>query len=336
MFSVDMNASRRMVIGSAIAALGCIVALLSAHAFAAAPDLGTTNVGWQAGPDTPQVAQALDKGYWTQRGLTVHTIPTATGREALELLIGGQLDYAFMAELPPVIGAMQHQNFRIIAQIAQYNAMRVISTQPIDASFKSLAGRKIGATLGTNMDFQAYQTLQAAGSKASSLNLAPSDIVPALSRGDIDAGFMFPQFYSLAKKALGDRYNERRTPNYKQTFVLVATIDEITKHPDRVRALLAGLLQANEVVAQDAPETSVVVSKAMNGLVTPASLQALWVDYNFNIMLDRGLVQLMQQEAVWLHEGDYIKGPAPSPNLITSYIDPSFLGAMSPRTVTIK
>ena len=45
-----------------------------------------------------------------------------------------------------------------------------------------------------------------AGIKAEVLNVSPPDIVPALARGDIDAGVMFPDFYPSAKKALGSDY----------------------------------------------------------------------------------------------------------------------------------
>jgi NitT/TauT family transport system substrate-binding protein len=187
----------------------CAALVATAASGQAATDLGTANLSWQPGPDTPQVAQAVAQGLWTKRGVTVKSTATATGREAMEALLGGAADYALMAELPPVIAAMQHQNFRVLAAISQYHGMRVIATTAVDlSSLKNLAGKKIGTTLGTNVDFQGYETLVAAGVNPTMLNVAPPDMVPALARGDIDAAFMFPQAYPLAKNVLGNRYAE--------------------------------------------------------------------------------------------------------------------------------
>lgn len=320
-----------------LSALVCAALLAFARPTAAAPNLGTVRLSWQPGPDTPQVAQAVDKGLWTQRGLTVQTSATATGREAFEALIGGAVDYALMAELPPVVGAMQDQKFRVIATLSRYNGMRVIATTATDlSSLKNLSGKKVGTILGTNVDFQAYEALRSAGATATVVNVAPSDIVPALARGDIDAAFMFPQSYPLAKKVLGDRYNEKRTPGYAATFVLVATTDELTKHPERAKALLSGLVEGNALVAKDPSGSAAVVSKAMGGLTPPAAITALWSDYSFSIVLDPALISLFEREGRWLHEGNYVKGPAPTPGLFSSFVDPSLLHAVAPEDVTLK
>jgi ABC-type nitrate/sulfonate/bicarbonate transport system substrate-binding protein len=311
------------------------VALLASARPAGAADLGTATLSWQPGTDTPQVAQAVDKGLWTKLGLTVKTSSTATGREAFEALIGGGVDYALMAELPPVIGAMQNQKFKVIATLSRYNGLRVVATMPLD-SLKVLQGKKVGTPLGTNVAFQEFETLQGAGVTATLVNVAPPDIVPALSRGDIDAAFMCPQAYPLAKKVLGEKYNEKRTPGYASTFVLVATTDELTKHPERAKALLAGLLQGDALVAKDPAESAAVVSKAMGGLTPAPAIQALWADYKFAIVLDPALISLFEREGNWLHDAGVIKGPAPTPGLFASTIDPSFLRSLAPRNVTIK
>jgi NitT/TauT family transport system substrate-binding protein len=145
-----------------VAMMACAGVLLArVPSYAVAADLGTVNLSWSPGPDTPQIAVALDKGLWSRRGITVKTSSTPTGREALEQVIGGQADYALMAELPPVIGAMQHQNFKVIASLSRYVALRVIGNGSVDLSnLKNLAGKKIGTTQGTNVNFQEYSTMQ--------------------------------------------------------------------------------------------------------------------------------------------------------------------------------
>lgn len=322
--------------------LFALVAFLMTFAFAqpapaAAPDLGTARLSWQPGPDTPQIAQAIDKGLFTKRGITVKTSSTPTGREALEALIGGQVDYALMAELPPVIGAMQKRDFRVISTISRYGAGRIIGTATTDpSSLKNLNGKKIGTTIGTNVDFQAYLVLHAAGVRATMVNVGPADLSPALARGDIDAAFMFPSFYAQAKKLLGDRYREHITPEYQSTFVLVASLDEVSKHPDRVKAMLSALVEANKLVVKDQAESAAVVSKATGGLIAPADLVKLWADYKFDIVLDKKLVQLFDLEGHWVHENGFVKGDAPTVALFLGYVDPSFLNAVAPANVRLK
>jgi len=230
-----------------VLALLSIVIISIQKASSATLDLGLTKLAWSAGPDTPQIAVALSQNIWTSRGLTVQPINVATGREALEALIGGQVDFAAMTEFPVVVGAMQQKQFRVIAEISRYRGNRVIGT-PAMTSLKSLQNHKIGTTLGTNVNYQSDTVLQNAGVTATTVNAAPSDLVPALARGDIDAAFVFPSFFPLAKKILGDRYREIRTPDYVTTFLIIATTDMVEKHPDRVKAFLQGLLAANESV----------------------------------------------------------------------------------------
>ena len=50
--------------------------------------------------------------------------------------------------------------------------------------------------------------------------MSPPDIVPALARGDIDAGVMFPDFYPSAQKTLGADYREFKSDAYVAQFVL--------------------------------------------------------------------------------------------------------------------
>jgi NitT/TauT family transport system substrate-binding protein len=323
-----------------IVALVAFVTLLVAGApsYAATPDLGTANLSWSPGPDTPQIAIAIDKGLWKQRGLAFKTSATQTGREALEQLIGGQADYALMAELPPVIGAMQHQNFKVIAALSRYVASRVIGNGSVDLSnLKNIGGKKIGTTQGTNVNFQEFAVMQSAGIISPPVvSVAPSDLVPALARGDVDVAFMFPQFYGQAKRVLGDKYREKLTPEYQPTFVLVASSNEIAQHPDRVKAMIAGLVEADGMLAKDLPGASVIVSTAMNGLIKPPDLMALWADYRFGIRLDRSLVALFDEEAHWVHNSGFVKGPDPTMTLFLSYVDPSFLLAAAPKNVQLK
>ena len=78
----------------------------------------TTKVVIGGGPylDIPQLSVAMDSNLWSENHLEAEVIPFRSGRAAFEALLGGQLDLAFMAEFPAVIGAMRKQNFRVISE----------------------------------------------------------------------------------------------------------------------------------------------------------------------------------------------------------------------------
>ena len=63
-------------------------------------------IGWGPFPDVPQISQAIDKNLWEDEGLSVKIVPFFSGRASFEALLGGQLDFAIIAEFPAVIGAM--------------------------------------------------------------------------------------------------------------------------------------------------------------------------------------------------------------------------------------
>lgn len=318
-----------------VLALACLLALSVQPSRSAPLDLGQAKIAWSPGPDTPQIAVALSRNEWTHRGLTVQGVSVPTGRDALEALLGGQVDFASMAEFPVVIGAMQQKPFHVIAVISRYRGNRAVLTTAM-TSLKDLSNHRVGTTLGTNANYQADIVLKNAGVTATLVNAAPSDLVPALSRGDIDAAFMFPSFFPLAKKVLGDRYREIRTPEYVTTFLIVATNDMIDKHPDRVKAFLSGLLAANQYVSRDPVGASTAVSGAMGSIAAPDAIRNLWSEYKFDVTLDQPVLTLLVKEGAWVRDKGLVKGDAPTEQLFRSYIATEPLRQIAPRNVPLR
>jgi NitT/TauT family transport system substrate-binding protein len=300
------------------ALLVCAALFVGSSATVRAADAGSATFGWGPGPDGPQVVQAIDKGFWTRHGLTVKTVTFSSGAAAMEALLGGQLDFAAMAELPPTIAALQLRKLRIIAVYSRYRGNRAIVEQNVRAAL-ALAGRKIGITVGTTTELQAETVLQDAHVQATLLSLAPSDIVPALARGDIDAAFAFPAIYAVAQRILGEKYHEVRIA-IPSTFVMVATDDVVSNHPDRVRAFLAGLRDGNAALLRDRPGSAALMSAATGGSLTPAAVTALWSDYQFSVGIDAELPVDILKDAIWIHEHNLVKGPAPTTAQLSPYI----------------
>ena len=263
-----------------------ILVALNITLFASFYHADTTKVTIGGGPylDIPQLSVAMDQNLWADNGIEAEVIPFRSGRAAFEAMLGGQLDFAFMAEFPAVIGAMLGKDFKVIAEMSQYTATRVIhaGNAKID-TVAELAGKSIGVTTGTNVHYMLENELKAAGISAEIVSIGPPDIVPALVRGDIFAGAMFPSFYAGAKKALGARYQEIGIDSYGTHFILAATQKIIDEKPEIVTGLLAALVAGEKVVKSDPPEAHAAVSRVLGGTLKPEDVASESKNYNFNI-----------------------------------------------------
>ncbi|MCX2720891.1 ABC transporter substrate-binding protein [Roseibium salinum] len=286
--------------------------------------------------DIPQLSVAMDHDLFAKHGLDVNVIPFQSGRAAFEALLGGQLDVAVMAEFPAVVGAMRDQEFKVIAGLSRYQATRIIHTGDarID-SVADLAGKPIGVTAGTNVHFWLENELRDAGVEAEIVSVGPPDIVPALARGDIFAGAMFPSFYGGAKEILGDKYQEIPISSYETHFILVATQELIDDNPDAVTAVLSALVEAEEVVKADPTESHEAVSRVLSGTLKPEEVAEASANYSFNVSLDEALIDLMVDEGVWINQRGSIKGDVPTRDSIGAYFDSSFLAEIDASRVSI-
>ena len=294
-------------------------------------------IGWGPFANVPQISLAADKNLWKDEGLDVKIIPFVSGRASFEALLGGQLDFAIIAEFPAVIGAMRKQKFGILALMSQYKANRVISKS--DIGFKTmadLAGKKIGTTVGTNVHFMLDNEMQKAGIKAEVVNASPPDLVPALVRGDVDAAVMFPTFYAGAKRALGDRYRELRTPGYSTQFLLVGSANMVDKNPKVVRGVLSALLKGEQIVKKDPAGSQQAVVRYVKGAQNLDAIKTSWAEHNHRMMLAPPLLDLMVREGKWIQASGRIKNVAPTAALFRPYFKEGHLKALAGDRVTLK
>jgi NitT/TauT family transport system substrate-binding protein len=293
-------------------------------------------LGWAYSPDVPQLAQAYDKHLWATENLEPKMVPFATGRDAFEAVIGGQLDLAIMAEFPPVSGVLRNLKFSIVAALSKYVAMRVIakSATPI-TSLSQLAGKRIGTPIGTNVHFDVAEALKSQDVKAELVNVGPADLIPALLRGDVDAASMFPSAYEGAKRALGAQYQEVRLPNLEQVFILIASEKFSRESPDVIKRFLAALLKGEALVVSNPKDSQEATVRYVRNAISLEQIQATWPDYTFKIMLDNATFDLMAREGRWVRDMGYVKEGNPSRQLYEGFVAKGPLQAIAPDRVTM-
>ncbi|MCV6595554.1 MAG: ABC transporter substrate-binding protein [Mangrovicoccus sp.] len=304
------------------------------------PSLGIAEqltFAWTPNPQTPQVDIAIEKGYFEEAGLDIDFVAFRTGREGFEAMLGGQVDITFMAEFPAAVGALTGQEFGVVADLARFTGSRVILNNSSGdvASPSDLAGKKIGTTIGTNVNFCLDGVLSDAGVEAEIVSAAPPDLVPAVTRGDVDAIVPFPSFYSAAKASLGENYAELRVPGYEVHYILSASPEMIGERAEVLEAFMGALAKADADVAADPAAAMAAVSASMKGAMSTDDLAAMWEDVDIGLKLDTGLAELLVDEAAWILAQGVIKGDGPDLETMLSNFAPAPLAAVAPQAVDL-
>ena len=151
--------------------LGAATALTFSVASAFADDI---TIGFAPNLQTLPIVVAQSEGYFAEEDITLEAVKFTSGRRALEALIGGQLDVAFMAEYPVSIAALRDQPFGTFTTLSRYTANRMISKGSIGFEDPtSLEGKKIGTTMGSNTQFFTEALLAEFDVNAEVINVSP-------------------------------------------------------------------------------------------------------------------------------------------------------------------
>lgn len=297
---------------------------------------GQITIGTAPNLQTVPIVVAQAEGYFEEEGIELESVRFTSGRRALEALIGGQLDVAFMAEYPVSIASMREQPFGTFTTLSRYTANRLISKASIGfESIEDLAGKKIGTTKGSNTEFFTERLLETSNVEAEVINVSPPDIVPALARGDIDAGIMFPDFYASAAKALGDDYREYRSDSYIAWFVLSATPEMLNDRADELTGFVRALVKAEAFIKENPANAQKALADAMEGLMSLELIESRWSEAEYEIGLSNDLLDLLVTQAEWVSSKGMVDAE-PDRDVIKSFLNTGPLLAVDGSRVTIE
>lgn len=310
--------------------------ILTLSTMALSANAAVVTIGTAPNLQTLPIVVAESQGFFAEEGIELESVKFTSGRRALEALIGGQLDVAFMAEYPVSIASLREQPFGTFTTLSRYTANRLVSKGSIGfEEIADLEGKKIGTTKGSNTEFFTEALLDSAGVTAEVINVSPPDIVPALARGDIDAGIMFPDFYPAAEKALGDDYREFRSDAYIAWFVLSATPDMLENRSDELNAMVRALIKAEAFIKSNPAEAQQALADATEGLLSLEDVQARFAEAEYEVGLSNGLLDILETQANWVVSKGMVEAK-PSRELIKSYLATGPLEAADASRITLK
>lgn len=243
----------------------------------------------------------VSKGFYAKElgsGAELKTVTFNAGPAAIEALNAGSVDVAFVGPNPTITGYTQSkgQSLRVIAGAAANGAALVVNkdiTSPDQLKGKKLATPQLGNTQDVALRYwlkqQGYATTTEGGGDVSILPQDNATALQAFSSGEIDGAWV-PEPWATRMVSEGGGQvlvNEADlwpTKEFVVTNVIVRT-EFLDKHPEQVKAVLAGLLDSLDYIAKSPDEAKQTVNDsiaAISGKPMDATvLDAAWKNVVF-------------------------------------------------------
>jgi NitT/TauT family transport system substrate-binding protein len=272
----------------------------------------------------PQTRIATASGLWEKHGLATSGTLFATGREAMQALLGGQADVAEVAPTPLVLAAFAGQPVRAFAVVARWSKWRVLArTDRGISSPADLKGKKIGIAVGTSSDLAFSYFLDSHGLTKSSVeivNVSPPDMIPALDSGSVDAINIWQPFTYEAEIRLGSR--AKGMPyTFTNNYLLLTTNDVAAKNPELLRRTLAVMKDADPAMSGTRDKAVEWTAKAAG--MKPETLRAVWSEMEFGTTApDARVLEEMQQFAAFAVKNKMVKEGSKVPDLKALFLTP--------------
>ena len=272
----------------------------------------------------PQTRIANAAGLWEKHGLTVNQTLFATGRDAMQALLGGQADVAEVAPTPLVLAAFADQPVRAFAVVARWSQWRVLGrTDRGITNPGQLNGKKIGISVGTSSDLAFSYFLETNGLSKSSVeivNVSPPDMIPALDSGSVDAINIWQPFTYEAELRLGSRV-KGMPYSFTNNYLLLTTNDVAAKNPELLKRTLAVMKDADAILSGNRDKAVEWTAKAAG--MKPDTLKAVWSEMEFGTTApDARVLEEMQQFATFAVKNKMVKQGSKTPDLKALFLVP--------------
>ena len=274
------------------------------------------------------------KGYFADEGLDVALKFYDSGLLAVNDMLAGKLDLSTAAPLVVVNKNSDngHPKLKIVTEVGQSEDIRIVGrkdhglTNPRD-----LAGKKVGVMRRTEASFYLNLFSVFHGLPFESINrvdLGPDEQIKALEKGEVDAIIIWEPIATKAARILGSNAvvwaGQGRLAS---GWMLLATPEVLSKRPEAIRRLLAGLLSAEKFVSEHEDEAKNIVERRLN----VRNLGTDWDKNDYKIALSRQFLSAMELRARWLGKD---KPGFRVPNLLNSFHFDS-LESIAPERITI-
>ena len=247
-------------------------------------NVGTLKIAVLPIIDTLPMYVAEAEGLFTKHGLTVELIPVASAPERDQLLAAGQADGAINETLAVMLfnkEAVQMQAVRYaLRPVEGYGHFFILASSKSGITdAQGLKGVEIGVSQGTVIEYVTERLLQAEGLTANEIKTIAVPKIPdrmaLLGSGELAAGVLPDPLASLAiSQGAVNVLDDSAHPEYGFS-VYSFRKETIDTNPEAVKAFLAAIEEASDLINQDATKYTTLLSD--KGLVPPPLLETFKV-----------------------------------------------------------
>lgn len=289
-------------------------------------------------------AVAESAGYWKQRNVDLRVQDFTTGRDAMQALLGSSANFSTTTDTPLVFAVLQGLKPSVLVNFSRYSYdMKIVASERSGIDPKnpaSIKGKKIGTPVGTSGQYALAKYLEFAKlspGDITQINIAASDLVGALVRGDIDAFAWTAQAGNAAIKQSGGKVVFLEQKGFEKFFrshqLLLVNQATLSSRKPLLTDAVNALLDAEKHIHADPAWPDQVAGRIRS---TPQEIRDFTSTYEFKVEFTKSFIDDLVSQAQWAVNNKL--APAPKGDLralFRSVIHDDTLKAISPDRVKL-
>lgn len=265
------------------------------------------------------VLVAAAQGFFADEGLALTIVDCVGGHRCLALMRDGQADLATAGDTPFVFHSFAAGDFVILATMAStVDDLKLFTHRAAGiARPRDLAGRRIGAVVGTASQYFLDSLLLVHGVDPRSVQvvpLQPEQMQRALESREVDAVAVWePYGYRIARDLKDQAVAVPNAGIYTGTFNLVAQRRLVgARDADLVR-LLRAIARAEDFIREHPARSQAVLRERLG--TDDDFVRWVWPGMVYRLSLDQTLVKTLESEARWALREGHVSGRS-APNFL--------------------
>ncbi|MBV9199186.1 MAG: ABC transporter substrate-binding protein, partial [Alphaproteobacteria bacterium] len=213
------------------------------------------------------VMAAIDKGYFKDAGLDVEIKVVLNSSDRIAALTAGSVAFSNLGRVAVISDmARGNQSFYYFANIDDSPGIEGCWARPGIASFADLKGKKVAANTSAEITLNGLLAAHGMTIKdVSYLNLPPTEMAGAISKGDVDGACVWePLLDGVKQAAPGGKMlgTDRDTDFYKKygtqaaPDIVIISKKLVDEHPDQAQKLALAIFKGADLTTKEPAEAA--------------------------------------------------------------------------------
>ncbi|MBI5559234.1 MAG: ABC transporter substrate-binding protein [Deltaproteobacteria bacterium] len=280
---------------------------------------------------------ALERGYFSEEGLTVTLKDLSNGKLAFDGLLQGECNFAVSGAPPIVLADPQSPPFAILATVlADDDSTRIIGRRDRGiAKPRDIKGKRIGVKKEVTSHFFLDLFMMKHGlgqNEVIRVFMEPDAFQAALSNGEIDGFSMTNRMVNDAAETLGDQGVVFAEPGLILLHGILTTRPDIPFNLQVAPKVLKALVRAEQYAKSEPAAAKDLLGRTSK--LPLREIEEIWGWATIEVALANTLFVHLEDQYRWQVERGGTPGPAVMPNYLNLVL-PGYLQAIKPGAVSI-